>query len=100
MTGVFLVLLYFFLAAVAALVILQPERFLVQRSTVINAPPKKIFAIINDLKKWKDWSPWAESDATAQISYSKNTVGVGAKIQWSQSKKAGTGSMTLIESAP
>lgn len=87
MTGVFLVLLYFFLAAVAELVILQPERFLVQRSTVINAPPKKIFAIINDLKKWKDWSPWAESDATAQISYSKILSVLALKFNGHTAKK-------------
>ena len=80
-------LLYFFLAAVAALVILQPERFLVQRSTVINAPPKKIFAIINDLKKWKDWSPWAESDATAQISYSKILSVLALKFNGHKAKK-------------
>ncbi|MGI9230369.1 MAG: SRPBCC family protein [Methylocystis sp.] len=100
MTGEFLIFLYFLLAAIAVFVVVQPERFIVKRSAVINAQPKKVFSLINDLKNWKDWSPWAESDATAQISYSKNTVGRDAQIQWSDSKKAGTGSMTLIESIP
>lgn len=100
MTGEFLIFLCFLLAAIAVFVVVQPERFIVKRSAVINAQPKKVFSLINDLKNWKDWSPWAESDATAQISYSKNTVGRDAQIQWSDSKKAGTGSMTLIESIP
>jgi Polyketide cyclase / dehydrase and lipid transport len=100
MTGTFLIFLYFFLGFVAIYVVLQPERFIVKRSAVINAPPKKVFSLINDLKKWKDWSPWAEGDATAQILYTKNTVGYDAQIKWSHSKKAGAGSMTLVNSNP
>ncbi len=98
MTGDFLFFLYFILAAIAVLIVLQPEKFVVTRSAIIDAPPKKVFGLINDLKKWKYWSPWAESDPTAQISYSPKTVGRDAEIQWSESKKAGTGSMRLIES--
>ena len=67
MTGDFLFFLYFILAAIAVLIVLQPEKFVVTRSAIIDAPPKKVFGLINDLKKWKSWSPWAEKIGRAHV---------------------------------
>lgn len=36
----------------------RPDSFRVERSTTIKAPPEKIFAAINDLRRWEAWSPW------------------------------------------
>ncbi len=66
MIGVALVLLYFGLALLAAVVILQPDRFVVTRSAVIDAPPDVVFQHLNELRKWEGWSPWARLDPQAQ----------------------------------
>ena len=53
MTGVLLVLLYFGLAALAAVIILQPDRFVVTRSRTIAAPQRTLFALVNDLHRFE-----------------------------------------------
>ena len=40
MTGFLLVIFYFALAALAAWIIMQPNRFVVTRSALVDAPPE------------------------------------------------------------
>jgi len=53
MLGFILVLVYFGGAALAAFVILQPDRFVVTRSAVIDAAPEDVFRYINELRNWE-----------------------------------------------
>jgi len=43
-----------------------PNKIAVERSIEIAAPPAKVFAIVGDLKRGRDYSPWAEADPNAQ----------------------------------
>ncbi len=36
----------------------KPDSFRVQRVVLINAPPDKVYPLINDLKAWTAWSPY------------------------------------------
>jgi hypothetical protein len=48
-------------AAIAGVLLLattKPDTFRVQRAASIAAPPEEIFALINYLNRWSDWSPW------------------------------------------
>ena len=52
-------------AVVAAVVIvglLLPRSVHVERSTVIEAPPSVVFALVNDYRAFNRWSPWARID--------------------------------------
>ena len=49
-------------AAFVAVVWFQPDDYRLTRSTVIAAPAAAVFARVNDLRKWDDWSPWAKVD--------------------------------------
>jgi uncharacterized protein YndB with AHSA1/START domain len=100
MWGVLLVLLYFGLALLAAVIIMQPDRFAVTREAVIGAPPERVFALINDLRSWEGWSPWAKLDPQAQKTYFGPSAGAGAGFEWSGNKKIGTGRMTIVSSVP
>lgn len=46
----------------------------------IKATPDRVFAEINDIKRWAQWSGWdkLKADAGFTYSYSENTVGEGA----------------------
>ena len=46
---------------------LIPAETVVQRQAVINAPPEKVFAIVGDLRRFKEWSPWADLDPKPAI---------------------------------
>jgi hypothetical protein len=100
MAGVLLVLLYFGMALLAAVIIMQPDRFNVTRSAVVHAPPDRVFARINDLRAWENWSPWAKLDPNAQNSYEGPESGPGALMRWSGNDKVGAGSLTITGSTP
>jgi hypothetical protein len=96
MLGFFLVVFYFGAALIAAAIILQPDWFVVTRSAIIDAPPHKVFAQINDLRNWESWSPWAKLDPQAQTRYTGPSEGPGAAFEWSGNKKVGAGRLTIV----
>ena len=78
-----------------------PNKIAVERSIEIAAPPAKVFAIVGDLKRGRDYSPWAEADPNAQYEFSGPEIGVGQKMSWqSTHAEVGTGSMTVTEYHP
>ena len=78
----------------------KPDIFRVERSRNIEAPPEKIFALINDFHKWPRWAPQDREDATMHRTFSGAERGVGAVSEWTSSGSAGRGRMAIIESAP
>lgn len=78
-----------------------PDKIAVQRSIDISAPPEEVFAIVGDLRRGRDYSPWAEADPNAQYEFSGAEIGVGQKMNWhSTHPDIGTGSMTVTEYEP
>jgi hypothetical protein len=100
MAGFVLVLVYFGLAAVAAAILMQPDKFYVSRTAVIDAPPEKVFAYINDLHCCNEWSPWMKVDPKAEMKHHGSGSGVSAAIEWSGDKNAGAGRLTIVGSRP
>ncbi len=100
MTGFLLVIFYFALAALAAWIIMQPKRFVVTRSAVMDAPPREVFRHIDELRNWQAWSPWAKLDPAVINTYEGPAAGAGAVFTWSGDKKVGVGRMTIIDSRP
>jgi len=70
----------------------------VTRSTVIPAPAKDVFPLVNDFREWPKWSPWEALDPDMQRTYSGAESGTGAKYAWSGNRKAGAGNMEITES--
>jgi len=79
---------------------LQPTDFRIARSATIAAPPAIIFAHVNDLHKFQDWSPWAKIDPNSKIVYEGPQEGTGAKFSWAGNKEVGEGVMTVTDSHP
>ncbi len=71
--------------------------FTVERSTTIAAPPETVYAQVVDFHNWRSWSPWEEVDPDLQREYSGAQSGTGARYAWSGNKKAGVGSMEIVE---
>jgi uncharacterized protein YndB with AHSA1/START domain len=76
-----------------------PSTFLVQRSIEINAAPRKVYDLIVEPKKWKDWSVWTRRDPDMRITYSGPPFGMGAKWSW-VSKTEGIGTMEFTRVEP
>ena len=77
----------------------KPNSFRIQRTTRINAPPQKIFPMINDFHHWTAWSPWEQLDPNLKRKYSGAASGPGAVYDWSGNGKAGTGRMEIKDVA-
>lgn len=88
-----------FIVAVLLLAANKPDTFRVQRQASIQAPPEKIFPLINDYKNWGAWSPWEKKDAGMKRSFSGPAAGKGSAYAW-ESKEVGTGDMLITESVP
>ena len=71
----------------------------VTRNAVIPAPAEEIFPLVNSFREWTRWSPWESVDPAMERSYSGSDSGVGAKYAWNGNRKAGAGTMEIVESA-
>ena len=89
-----LVLIVVFVIVVA----LQPSHYRIARSTTISAPPAEVFAQLNDLHKFQDWSPWAKLDPDMKQTYEGAASGTGAAYAWEGNKKVGQGRMSITDS--
>jgi len=77
---------------------LIPADAVVQRQTVIAAPPEKVFAIVGDLRRFPEWSPWAVLDPAATYRFEGPERGVGQAMRWqSANPQVGRGSQTVVE---
>src|SRR3982751_1528639 len=93
------VVIVLFIATVLVLAANKPETFRVQRQASIQAPPEKIFPLINDYKNWGAWSPWEKKDPAMKRSFSGPAVGKGSAYAW-ESKEVGFGDMLITDSVP
>lgn len=78
----------------------RPDRFRIQRTALIGASPEKLHSLIDDLRRWQLWSPWEGLDIALARSYQGPERGVGARYAWSGNRKAGAGSIEIVESVP
>lgn len=70
----------------------------VTRTVVVKAEPAKIHALVGELKRWDEWTPWLESDSTIVTTFGPTTSGVGASQSWTG--KDGDGRLTFTRADP
>jgi Polyketide cyclase / dehydrase and lipid transport len=66
------IIVMLFIAAVLAFAATKPKTFHLRRSIAIKAPPEKVFALVNDLHKWNDWS---EDSKTGEVRSNRSAGG-------------------------
>ena len=81
-----------------AVIATRPATFEVQRSATMAAAPATVHAIVNDPRRWAEWSPWEELDPDMKKTFSGAETGVGAIYEWEGNKDVGKGVMTIRES--
>ena len=93
-------ILLLLLAAIAMLLIYaatRPDTFRVERSIRIQAPPDRIYALIDDMHAFNTWNPYERKDPAIKGRYGNTTRGKGALYAW-ESEKVGTGQMEIVDS--
>lgn len=76
-----------------------PSEVHIERSLLIPASSEVVFNEVNDLRKWKEWSPWHEMDPEMEITYEGFLMGEGASYSW-ESEVLGDGKLSITESHP
>ncbi len=74
--------------------------FSMSRATTVDAPPERVHALVYDFREWQRWSPWEGLDPDLRRTYTGPEQGVGSHYAWTGNKKAGEGTMEIIESTP
>ena len=82
------------IVAVLGFAATRPDSFTVQRSTLVKAPPAKVYPLISDLKAFNTWNPFAAADPTSKVTYEGAASGIGSAYRW-QGGKSGEGRMEL-----
>lgn len=77
----------------------RPNTFRVQRLAGINAPPEKIFSLINDLHGFNRWNPFNKKDPNIKGTYSGTASGKGAVYEWEGNNKVGKGRMEITDTS-
>ncbi|HWV51398.1 SRPBCC family protein [Pseudorhodoplanes sp.] len=78
----------------------QPDTFHVQRAATINAPPEKLSAILTDLRRGGEWSPYEKKDPAMKKIFSGPASGSGARLEWDGNGDVGAGSLTVANVTP
>jgi len=89
--------------AVAGLLVFaatRPDTFTLRRSLLIQAPPGKLHALINDMRAFNTWNPYDKKDPAMQGSYSGPAAGPGARYAFKGNQDVGEGSLEITASAP
>jgi uncharacterized protein YndB with AHSA1/START domain len=97
-----LILLLIVFALAAAVVLIgaatRPSAFTVQRSITIDAPPEKIFPLIDDFHNWPRWAPQDQENPLLARTYSGAERGLGAISHWHGIGPSGRGQMKIVHS--
>jgi uncharacterized protein YndB with AHSA1/START domain len=90
--------------AVAALLayaaITQPDTFRVTRSLDMAASPEKIYSVLSDFRRSREWSPYEKLDPDMKRTLSGLPAGKGAVYEWDGDSNAGAGRMEITEAVP
>lgn len=91
------------LVAIVAVLLLfaarRPDSFRVERSTLINASPDRVFGFVDDFHQWAAWSPWEKLDPGMKRTHGGAASGKTATYAWEGNNKVGQGRMEIIDTA-
>jgi uncharacterized protein YndB with AHSA1/START domain len=96
---IFAVVLVVAVAIILILAATKPDSFSIQRVITVQAPPQKIFPLINDFHQWGSWSPYENKDPAMKRSYSGAASGTGAVYAWEGNKNVGSGRMEILDAS-
>lgn len=97
--GLLLVIALVLSALYAVGAFLLPNTLEVTRTETVERPRAAVFAMVNDLKIAKEWSPYYARDPDADYSFS-GEPGPGQTMRWASNvREVGSGRMSIVGSA-
>lgn len=78
----------------------KPDTFEIRRTILVEAPPEKVYAVLEDFDRAKEWSPYEQKDPNLKRERSGPAKGKGAIYRFQGNKDAGTGTIEVIDAVP
>jgi len=78
----------------------RPNTFRIQRAMTINAPVDRIHAILTDLRRGAEWSPFERLDPNIRRTFTGPETGVGSALSWEGNNAVGAGTLTITDATP
>ena len=103
MLKIFLIIAVVLVVAAVGIVLYastQPDTFRIQRATLINAPTDKVHAILTDLRRGAEWSPFERQDPNLKRTFTGPDTGVGSALEWEGNSKVGAGKLSIVDATP
>jgi hypothetical protein len=97
MLPLLLVIVVVVAAGLVVVIALRPGKFLISRSTAIDAPAAVIFPYLSDFQKFLAWSPFDKLDPKATRDFSGPASGRGSLYSWDGNRKVGSGSCIITD---
>jgi uncharacterized protein YndB with AHSA1/START domain len=92
-----LTVLVLLVVVLAAAGFLLPAAAHVERTTTVDAPPERLFALVSDFSGFNRWSPWFQLDPATRYTYEGQPGTKGSKMSWqSESPDVGSGSQEIV----
>jgi hypothetical protein len=88
-----------FACALLVFVATRPKMAHYESSLAMRAPPDAIVPLIENLKTFREWSPYTAYEPTAKATYSGPESGKGAHYAW-DGEQVGSGTMTVSDVTP
>ena len=80
--------------------LLLPNSLSVTRAINVDRPRATVFAMSNDLRIVREWSPYYARDPDAEYSFSGEAPGAGQTMRWaSDVRQVGAGRMSIVRSS-
>ncbi len=96
-----LIALIVLIVAGVAIGLVLPASQHVERSLVISAPPPVVFAQVNGLRHFNQWSPYVALMPGAEYEWSGPEFGVGSSMTWTVPGTGGaSGTRTIVAETP
>lgn len=78
----FLTLLFLLFMLTCAAIVAVPNTFEVQRAVSVHASRNRVFALITDLRRFGNWSPWEGAGTEMKRSFITPSAGKDAVYEW------------------
>jgi uncharacterized protein YndB with AHSA1/START domain len=88
------------LAGILAYAAMQPDDFRIARSTIIKAPPEKIYPLMSDFRRGAEWSPYEKKDPNMKRSFSGAASGKGSVYAFEGNGEIGAGRLEITDTTP
>lgn len=79
--------------------LLLPNRWHVEQTVDINAPPSAVFPLLNDLRQWSRWENVQTDDPTVRYEFEGPAAGPG-QVRRFRGRYAGEGFTRIVRSDP